>query len=137
DLIKRIEIIRGPSSALYGSNGVFATINIMTKSPAEMDSLSLTTNLGSFGVKRAHAITAVPLAHGATLLVSGSIFNGTGESPLFVPEFNAPTTNNGLAIRMDREKGYHFFSTMTSKRWSVTAQFSKRDKIQPISWGET
>src|SRR6185312_4876264 len=51
-LMQQIEVIRGPSSALYGSSGVFATINIVTKSPDNAEPLSLTADVGSFGQKR-------------------------------------------------------------------------------------
>ncbi len=136
-LIRQIEIIRGPSSALYGSNGVFATINIITQSPKEASPPTLTTDMGSFGEKKAQVSVATPLGKNADLLLSASVFNNTGESPLFFPEFEAPQTNQGYAIRMDTEKGYHFFSNLTWRNWNIVGVFSEREKIQPISWGST
>ena len=137
NLIKRIEIIRGPSSALYGSNGIFATINIITKSPEEAGRPSLTTDIGSFGEKKGQAMTAASLGKDARLLFSVSVFNNSGESPLFFPEFNSPETNNGQAISMNGEKGYHFFGNLVWRNWTFTAAFAGRKKIQPISWGPT
>src|ERR1700722_3235277 len=38
---------------------------------------------------------------------------------------------------MTGEKGYHFFSTLVWRNWTVTAVFAGDSKIQPISWGPT
>jgi iron complex outermembrane receptor protein len=46
--IKRIEIVKGPGSALYGANAFSGVINILTKSPEELrQGTSVSTNYGS------------------------------------------------------------------------------------------
>ena len=137
NLIKRIEIIRGPSSALYGSNGVFATINIITKPPEQAGPPSLTMGIGSFGEKKGQVAGATSIGQNTQLLFSATVFNDSGESPLYFPQFNTPGTNNGNAIRMDGRKGYHFFSNLVWGNWSLTAAFADRKQIQPVSWGPT
>ena len=137
NLVKQIEIVRGPSSALYGSNGIFATINIVTKSPQEAGPPALTLDSGSFGERKAQVTIAEPLGKGVSLLFSGSVFNNAGESPLYFPQLSTPANNGGQALRMDSEKGYHFFADLVWRNWSVTAVLSDRNKIQPISWGPT
>jgi iron complex outermembrane receptor protein len=136
-LVKRIEIIRGPSSALYGSNGEFATINIITKPPEEAGPASLSTQLGSFGEKKAQVMATVPIGKRAKMLLSGTVFSNSGESPLYFPGLDTPENNHGQAIRMDVQKGYHFFSNLTWRNWNITAVLSNRNKIQPVSWGDT
>jgi outer membrane receptor protein involved in Fe transport len=136
NLIKQIEIIRGPASALYGSNAMFATINIITRSPDEAGPLSVTTDTGSFGEKKVQILETASFG-GAKILLSGSVYNETGESPLFFPSYNTPKTNNGELIDMTGEKGYHFFATLVWRKWTITAAFAGDSDIQPISWGPT
>jgi outer membrane receptor protein involved in Fe transport len=136
NLIKQIEIIRGPSSALYGSNAMFATINIITKSPEEAGPLTLTADTGSFGEKKGQIVGTASLG-GVKVLFSGAVYNNTGESPLFFPQFDTTQNNYGEAIDMNSEKGYHFFSTVVWRNWTITAAFSAHTLIQPISWGPT
>ena len=46
--IKRIEIIRGPGSALYGMNAFLAVVNVITKDIEDIEGFQLTASGGSF-----------------------------------------------------------------------------------------
>jgi iron complex outermembrane receptor protein len=46
--IKQIEVIRGPASAVWGANAVYGVINVITKSPREMQGTTATFGLGAF-----------------------------------------------------------------------------------------
>ena len=58
DQVERIEIIRGPGSALYGANAFSAVINVVTKMGHELNGTEAAIGLGSFDGKRYH------LSHG-------------------------------------------------------------------------
>lgn len=48
DDIERIEIVRGPGSALYGANATSGVVNIITKTPKEIDGGSVRMSYGEF-----------------------------------------------------------------------------------------
>lgn len=56
--IKRIEVLKGPASALYGFNAFDGVVNIITKSAEEMKGTTLQIGGGEFGTLIASAIHA-------------------------------------------------------------------------------
>jgi outer membrane receptor for ferrienterochelin and colicins len=128
DLIERIEIVRGPTSALYGSNGVFATINIFTRAPADSRRAYVSTELGSFGDKKTLVSSSMYLGRGANLLLSASGFHNRGR-PIEAPELGNLRTDS-----VGAEQGYHTFAQLTWRDWSLTANFSDRKGIVPTGW---
>jgi iron complex outermembrane receptor protein len=57
--IERIEIIRGPGSAVYGADAFSGVINIITKTKEDIDGTEVGTRLGSFNTKEAWALHGV------------------------------------------------------------------------------
>ncbi len=46
--VKQIEVIRGPASAVWGANALYGVINVITKSPREMQGTTLAIGFGGF-----------------------------------------------------------------------------------------
>lgn len=129
DLVQRIEVIRGPSSAVYGSNGMLTTINIVTKAPADYDRWRFSSETASYSEGKLFLSGARHLGKGVNLLFSGSAFHG-GARSLFVPGY-------GTASATDLQRGYHSFMALTAGSWRFTSYFNQREKQPPIGWGES
>jgi iron complex outermembrane receptor protein len=132
DLVERIEIVRGPTSALYGSNGMLANINVVTRSPVDGERLRVSTETDSAGERKLAASSSLYLGRGANLLISGSVFQDAGGSlPLAGLALPASAPASGVVSNADGERGYHSFANLIWRHWSFTAYFNSRDK-QPL-----
>ena len=95
--IERIEFVRGPASAIYGSDAVGGVINIISRRGGETPDAGLTAEGGSFGYVRVAGHAGGPLG-GATanlglsytdsgMPVDGSTLKGTNlDAALALPE---------------------------------------------------
>jgi outer membrane receptor protein involved in Fe transport len=66
--IKQIEVIRGPASAVWGANAVNGVVNVITKSPREMQGTSVTFGMGVFE----RALDNSPRNDGSMVYFSGT-----------------------------------------------------------------
>ncbi len=129
DLVSRIEVIRGPTSALYGSNGMLANVNVVTRSPVDMERVRVAAEAGSLGEKKAQVSSAAYLGRGANLLVSASAFNNGGAA------LRSP--GGGRVEGVDGERGYHAFANLVWRDWNITAYLNSREKAVPVPWGDS
>jgi iron complex outermembrane receptor protein len=130
DLIDRVEVIRGPSSALYGSNAYFAVINVVTRAGNSLAGTELTTSAASFGTYSGRASYGRTFNNGLDLLVSGTYSDAKGRN-LFYPEFDAPATNNGFATGGDHEEFHKLLVTASKGDFSFQANTVSREKGVP------
>ena len=132
DLIDRVEIIRGPSSSLYGAQAFLAVINVITRKPAQLKGLELSFAPGSFGTYEGRA-TYGGQYRGIGILLSGTFHDSQGQT-LFYPQFNGPATSNGVTRNTDYESFQHILATITFHGFTLQGMFSARDKGVPTGY---
>jgi len=136
DLIDRVEVIRGPSSALYGSNAFFAVINVVTRPGSSLAGTEVTTSAATFGTYAGRASYGHTFANNLDLLVSATYSDGKGRN-LYYPEYDAPLTNNGLADGVDHEAFRKILVTASKGNFSFQANNVSREKGLPTGSFET
>jgi len=130
DLIERIEIIRGPVSSLYGSNALFAVINIITRHGRDLKGLELSASAGSFNSYEGRASYGGRLQN-LEYMISGSFYGSRGHNALFFPTLNTPETNFGISSHTDDDQVGSSLTTVSFKDFTFQAAYGTREKGIP------
>lgn len=132
DLVDRVEVVRGPSSSLYGSNAFFAVVNVIPRRGESFGGAVASLEAERPEGYRGRLTYGKRLGNGTELLFSGSALERPGED-LYYPGFDAPSTNGGVAAGLDGVRNRRFYASASRGPFSFSGGFVRRDKDIPTS----
>jgi len=134
EALERIEIIRGPGSTMYGTNALYAVVNLVTRTGASLKGAELTGSGGSFQAAYASLVAGGRSDSGFDVFAQGSGFDTRGPD-LYYPEFDAPDTNEGRAVGIDHDRFGRGLVRVMKGDFSAEAFYgSRRKQIPTASW---
>lgn len=133
DLIERVEVIRGPGSSLYGNNAFFGVINVITRRGHDIDGTEVSASGGTLGSAQGRFTFGKRLANEVELALSGGYQHSDGNARLFYPEFNDPSTNDGIARHRDLEKSGNAFASISWRDLTFEGSYVERTKVIPTA----
>lgn len=131
DLIERVEFVPGPGSSIYGDNAFFGVINIITKRARDMAGAQASVEAGSYGARKARASYGWR-GDGKEWLLSATSWRIDGQD-LYFPEFDTPANNNGIARKLDYDRGESIFFKGAAGPFTMTFANSQRKKGVPTA----
>lgn len=133
DLIERVEIVRGPSSSLYGTNAFFGVINVITKRGRDIKGAEASWENSTYTSNKGRLTYGQKLSSGLEFIMSGSYYYSVGQQNLFYQEFNTPDQNNGIAHRMDQDTFHNFFAKASYGDFTLQGGHVRRKKRIPTA----
>jgi len=135
DDVEQIEVVRGPGSALYGTNAFFGVVNVVTRDRASLPDPHLAVTSAGLRMSRARAGFGIGTEdRGGWLSLAG--FRGQGGDYYFA-EWDTPEDGDGRSVNSDGTWG----GTFHGKAWAgdVTFQvfFNARRKRVPTGAFDT
>ena len=123
--IKQVEIIKGPGSALYGSNAFAAVINIVTKDADDTDGLEVKATGGSYGTGKIN-LTGGKVVDTLSVSASGDYISSDGARLLVPRDSLTPSPVLKSAAPGDTRQQLErsdFFLKASLGEWSIMGQY--------------
>ncbi len=115
DDIERVEILKGPLSAIYGSDALAGAINIVTKKPGREPQAALRASGGSDGYKRGY------------LSLSGGLDNGLGAG-ISVARLDAGEPVKGSTSVSDSVRTHIHWQPNEQRTLDFSAGYTERER---------
>ncbi len=137
DLIERVEIVRGPGSALYGSDALFGVINVITKRGADIGTAEASMEGGSFDRWKGRFSVGSRLKNGVDYLVSGSYLTSEGQTHIVYPAMPSGGGTPVQANGQDSERVSNLFGRLSWNDLTIEAAWRSREKQLPTGAYDT
>jgi iron complex outermembrane receptor protein len=121
--LERVEVVRGPGSALYGDNAMFAVVNLVTRGVESLDGVEVRARGGSHGRWGTDVEAAGRPLPGLEVHVAATWEATDGE------DIAIPGTDPAIVTRgMDADELRSVGAEATWRGWSLRGRASDRDK---------
>jgi len=127
EMIERVELVRGPSSSIYGDSAFFGIVNVITRQARTLEGTEVAASAGSLGTFAARVAHASTVGEDARFGLSISGRTSAGQRHLYYPAYD------GVASDSDGEDSAGIVSTFHQGELDVTGSFSWRAKDVPTA----
>ncbi|WP_106477665.1 FepA family TonB-dependent siderophore receptor [Phytohalomonas tamaricis] len=133
--VERIEVLRGPAAARYGSGAMGGVVNIITKQPTKdwHGSLSIYNNIpeddDEGATKRADFSLSGPLSDVLTFRVYGNVSKTDADSPDINADYSASDTAGNEGVRNKDINGLLAWQLTEAQELEFRAGFSRQGNI--------
>ena len=124
--VKRIEVVMGPGSAIYGTHAMFAVVNVITKKGADVHGGALEGGYGSYD-SRSGRFQVGGRSGDMDVYLSGALLSSLGHDLAFDDPAVAGV-NGGVFAGAGAESAGHALVKLAWKGLSLQASYAKRLK---------
>jgi outer membrane receptor for ferrienterochelin and colicins len=139
-MVKRMEVVKGPASTLYGSEAVGGLINIITKEPSAMPFLQADVFATSVGEKNVDVSLAGKIGKASTLLGINQ-FHYTNVRDINHDNFTDVTLQQRISVfnkwELPAQKGSLAWRYFYEDRWGGELQWNRSYRGSDIHYGES
>jgi len=129
DLVDHVEIIRGPSSSLYGTSAFFGVVNIITRRGRDLGGVEVSGSAASFGTYAGRLSYGNAFQSGPEVLLSGSVYDSKGQDLFF--------QGKGWSRDSDYDSAGNFFTEASFRDFTLTGAYVARKKGVPTGSYDT
>lgn len=129
--VERMEVVKGPGSALHGDNAFFTVVNVVTKTPVRGTSAQVNAEGESHGGHKEYASLSQRFGDKTGLFVQGSYRRSDGR------DFSYPAFGDAVFENGDREENATGFASLTSGGLTFQANVNQRKKQIPTAAFDT
>lgn len=123
-MIERVEIIRGPGSALFGSDASAGVINVITKTAGRIDGTRAGVRVGSYN-SQAGWLHHGGAWNGFDVVLTAELSNSDGHDPLIARDAGGAS---GLAGNGWRSQDLRF--ALAQGPWRLQADYTHHDNLE-------